>query len=131
MLSRAMATRPRAPTGPGSCGRRNSAAGSSGADRKGEHLMSDPAAPPGKLMVDPYLDWTRSEGVPVHEEFALDLNAIATETWPRLDARGAIVHVKGRGDFMSIFLIEIPPGGKTSPQKHLFEGAALVISGHG
>ncbi len=90
-----------------------------------------PPVPPGKFMVDPYLDWARNEGVPIHEDFGLDLLAIETRPWARFGVNGAIVHVKGRGDAMSVFLLEIPPGGKTAPQKHIFEAAFCVLAGHG
>jgi mannose-6-phosphate isomerase-like protein (cupin superfamily) len=93
--------------------------------------MSDRPAPPGKLMVDPYLDWTRKEGVPVYEDFGFDLLSLETAPWARMNVNGAIAHTKGRGDFMSIFLLDIPPGGSTAPQHHLFEAAFFVLSGHG
>jgi hypothetical protein len=93
--------------------------------------MSDHGAPPGKLMVDPYLDWAQAQAVPIHDDFALDLLAVEPAPWARFDCKGAIAHVKGRGDFMTVFVIEIPPGGKISPQRHMFEGACLVLSGHG
>jgi hypothetical protein len=44
---------------------------------------------------------------------------------------GAAAHLKGRGDFISIFLYEIPPGAKSAPVQHLFEEVMLVIEGHG
>jgi mannose-6-phosphate isomerase-like protein (cupin superfamily) len=93
--------------------------------------MADQAAPPGKFMIDPYLDWSKREGVPIHEGFGLDLRALETRPWARFGVKGAIAHVGGRGDFMTVFVLELPPGGQTSPQKHLFEHAMLVISGHG
>jgi hypothetical protein len=90
-----------------------------------------PDAPPGKFMVDPYLDWAAQEGVPIHEDFGFDLLALTTAPWPRFAAKGAIAHVKGRGDFMTVFLLEIPPGGKTAPMRHLCEAAFLVLNGQG
>jgi uncharacterized RmlC-like cupin family protein len=93
--------------------------------------MAEVNVPAGKYMVDPYLDWTRKEGVPIHEDFGLDLLAVETKPWPRYGVNGAIVHVKGRGDCMTVFLLDIPPGGKTAPQKHIFEAAFYVLSGHG
>jgi mannose-6-phosphate isomerase-like protein (cupin superfamily) len=90
-----------------------------------------PEAPPGKFMVDPYLEWSRREGVPVHEDFGFDLMALETAHWARFGVNGAIAHVAGRGDFMSVFVLEIPPGGKTIPQRHLCEETFLVLSGHG
>jgi mannose-6-phosphate isomerase-like protein (cupin superfamily) len=90
-----------------------------------------PDAPPGKLMVDPYADWCTGEGVPIHEGFGFDLLALATAPWARFGTKGAIVHVKGRGDFMTVFLLEIPPGGKTAPMRHLAEAVFFVLAGQG
>lgn len=85
----------------------------------------------GKFMVDTYLDWSRQEGVPIHEDFGLDMLALETAAWPRFGVNGAIVHVKGRGDHMTVFLLDIPPAGEVAPQRHLFEAAFYVLSGHG
>jgi mannose-6-phosphate isomerase-like protein (cupin superfamily) len=93
--------------------------------------MADVSIPAGKYMIDPYLEWTRREGVPIHEDFGLDLLGVETALWPRFGVNGAIVHVKGRGDCMTVFLLDIPPGGRTAQQKHLFEAAFYVLSGHG
>ena len=87
-----------------------------------------PAAP---YMVDSYMEWAQREGVPIVEDFAVDLNEAEVAPWSRLDARGGIFNLKGRGDFSSIFLIEIAPGRKTAPQKHLYEEIIFVLSGHG
>jgi len=87
--------------------------------------------PPNKFMVDTYLDWARKEGVPIHEDFGIDLLAAKTVPWPRFGVNGAIIHVTGRGDFMTVFLLDIPPGGKIISQKHLFEASFYVLTGNG
>ena len=93
--------------------------------------MPDIAVPPGKFMVDSYLDWAAAEGVPIHESFALDLLTVETRPWKRFGVDGAIIHVAGRGDHMTVFLLDIPPGGKTIAQKHLFEASFYVLAGNG
>jgi uncharacterized RmlC-like cupin family protein len=93
--------------------------------------MTEGTPPAGKFMVDPYLEWTKREGVPIHEDFGFDLHRLEVGRWDRLDARGCIAHVKGRGDFMTVFVIELPPGGRTAPMRHLYEDAVIVLSGHG
>jgi uncharacterized RmlC-like cupin family protein len=45
--------------------------------------------------------------------------------------KGRAAHLKGRGDFISMFVIDIGPGEKTAPQKHLYEEVVYVLSGHG
>ena len=84
-----------------------------------------------KFLLDPYLDWARGEGVPIYEDFGVDFFAIETKRWDRYEARGALVHVKGRGDFVTTFALELPPGGRAAPQQHLFEELVLVLEGHG
>ena len=80
---------------------------------------------------DPYLEWVAREGVPVVEEFGVDLHTVETKTWPRFGVPAAFVHLKGRGDFMSLFVIDLPPGGHCAPQRHMFEEVIYVLSGHG
>jgi hypothetical protein len=83
------------------------------------------------ILGDPYLDWAAREGVPVHEDFGLDLLALETKVWPRFGVQGCIAHVKGRSDFLTLFVLDIPPGGTTAPIRHLFETVAYGLSGSG
>jgi mannose-6-phosphate isomerase-like protein (cupin superfamily) len=87
---------------------------------------------PGQV-IDPYLEWARREGVPIHEDFGVDLLTAKTAPWPRLGdgCKAAFIHLKGRGDWMTVFLLEIAPGGKSAPQQHLFDELFYVISGTG
>ena len=87
--------------------------------------------PEAKFLHDPYREWVANEGLPVVEEFGVDLHKVATKPWPRFDANGAFVHLKGRGDYISIFLVDLPAGGKTSPQQHLYEEVVFVLEGQG
>ena len=84
-----------------------------------------------KFLFDPYLDWTKGEGIPVVEGLGVDLNKVETKPWARMGSDGAFVHLKGRGDFLGIFLIDLPPGGKSEPQRHLIEEVVYVLEGHG
>ncbi len=74
-----------------------------------------------KLLLDPYGDWAAGEGVPIVEGFGVDLLAVETAPWAMFGCDGALVHLKGRGDFVSIFVLDLAPGGGTEPQRHLFE----------
>ena len=82
-------------------------------------------------LLDPYGDWASGEGVPVVEDFGVDLLAVETKPWPRLGCGGAIVHLKGRGDFVAVFLHDLAPGAKAAPQHHLYEEVVYVLEGHG
>ena len=89
------------------------------------------ASPEPTFLRDPYLEWIHGEGVPVIDDFGADLVALETKPWARFGVDGAAVHMKGRGDFISVFVLELPPGGKTAPQRHLFEEVVFVLTGHG
>jgi uncharacterized RmlC-like cupin family protein len=84
-----------------------------------------------KMLLDPYAVWAAKEGVPITEDFGVDLFAVATAPWPRFGVEGGLVHLKGRGDFVSIFVLDLAAGAKSAPQKHLFEEVVYVLSGHG
>ena len=84
-----------------------------------------------RFLYDPYMEWAKGEGVPVVEDFGIDLIKVETKSWARFGTHGAIAHLKGRGDFISIFILEIKPGGKSEPQQHLFEEVVYVLEGHG
>ena len=72
-----------------------------------------------KILLDPYMDWAKGEGVPIHLDFGHDLLALETGPWARYDARGCFAHTHGRGDFMTNYVLEVAPGSKTRPVKHL------------
>jgi quercetin dioxygenase-like cupin family protein len=79
----------------------------------------------------PYLDWRRTEGIPVYDGFGVDCLDLDLAPWGRLGGRGAYVDVAGRGDFTNIYVAEIPPGGHLEPERHLFEETVLVLKGRG
>jgi quercetin dioxygenase-like cupin family protein len=84
-----------------------------------------------RMGIDPYQDWVDQEGIPVTEGLGVDLFAVPTRPWPRFDARGGAVHLKGRGDFIGMFVLELAPGSATSPQRHLYEEVVYVLAGRG
>jgi uncharacterized RmlC-like cupin family protein len=93
--------------------------------------MNKPLTEHPKLLLDPYGAWAAQEGVPIVEDFGVDLIGVATAPWGRLGVDGAIVNLKGRGDFVSIFVLDLAPGAKTSPQRHLYEEVVYVLAGYG
>jgi uncharacterized RmlC-like cupin family protein len=93
--------------------------------------MSDQCDGDNKILYDPYMSWSKQEGVPIIEAFGVDLLDVPTAQWPRFDTHGAIVHVTGREDFLSIFVLDLPPSTRSSLQRHLYEEVVYVLSGHG
>jgi len=59
------------------------------------------------------------------------MKKVETKPWARMGVNGAFAHLKGRGDFLAMYVIDIPKGGKTTPQKHIFEEVFYVVDGHG
>ncbi|HET7669742.1 MAG TPA: hypothetical protein VFK84_05020, partial [Burkholderiales bacterium] len=95
-----------------------------------------PAAPPGepaqaRVLVDPYRDWAEGEGIPIHLDFGHNLLDLETGPWDRYEARGCFAHTHGAGDFMANYVLEVPPGAKTRPVRHLYEVFCYVLAGHG
>jgi gentisate 1,2-dioxygenase len=84
-----------------------------------------------RFLVDPYQEWVADEGIPVHAGFGLDLLTVDLAPWPRLGAHGAFAHLTGRGDFVDMQVVEMAPGGKTAPQRHLYESVVYVLAGRG
>jgi oxalate decarboxylase/phosphoglucose isomerase-like protein (cupin superfamily) len=84
-----------------------------------------------RVLIDPYRDWAEGEGIPIHLDFGHNLLELETGPWDRYEARGCFAHTHGAGDFMSNYVIEVAPSGKTRPVKHLYEVFCFVLAGHG
>ncbi len=82
---------------------------------------------------DTYTDWMARQGIPIVAAVAVDLNTVRTAPWPRLGggARAAFVELRGRGDFVGLQVIEIPPASATDWARHLYDDVFYVLSGHG
>ena len=91
--------------------------------------MSEQAKP--RFGIDPYLDWIAGEGIPIHEGYYAYLRTVETKLWPRVGVKAAACHLRGRGDFANLFVFDIPPGGSTTPQRHLYEEVIYVLEGTG
>ena len=84
-----------------------------------------------RIGVDSYLDWLKNERIPVVEDFGVHLPEVETRPWARYGVGGAAVHLKGRGDFVSMFVLDLAPGAASEPQRHLYEEVIYVLSGRG
>jgi quercetin dioxygenase-like cupin family protein len=83
------------------------------------------------FLIDPYTEWLKAEGVPVVEGCGIDLFAVETKPWPRFNGSGAVVHLKGRGEFNTMFLVDLAPGTSTPPLRHMYEEIVFVLEGRG
>src|SRR5215831_18380096 len=84
-----------------------------------------------KILLNPYRDWAKGQGIPIYEGFGLDLLALETSRWDFTETNGALIHLNGRGGYASVFLIDIPEAGKTRRMQHWFEEVISVLEGHG
>ncbi|WP_345250815.1 cupin domain-containing protein [Pigmentiphaga soli] len=89
------------------------------------------ARDPYKILRDPYLEWIEREGAAVFEDFGCNMFEVETKPWPRFGMDGVAVHLKGRGDFMSIFVMDLKPGKSSTPVRHLYEETIYVLAGRG
>ncbi len=89
------------------------------------------AAAENKLLIDPYARWAGAQGIPIVEDFGVDLLSVPTARWDRLGADAAIVHLAGRGDNVNIVVTELGPAASTEPQRHLYEEVVYVLAGRG
>jgi gentisate 1,2-dioxygenase len=85
-----------------------------------------------RYLIDTHREFIERDGIPIVESFGIDLLHLEVEPWPRLgEVKGAYALASGRGDFIDLYVLEIPPAGKTEPQKHLFEEVVYVLDGRG
>lgn len=84
-----------------------------------------------KFLLDPYADWAKGEGIPIHLDFGHNLLALEVGPWDRYEAKGCFAHTKGMGDFMANYVLEVEPAQKTRPVQHLYEAFFFVLSGYG
>ncbi len=96
--------------------------------RPSDRALSKLATP---YLANPYLAWADAQGVPIVEDFGIDIRKVPVALWARYGMNGALCHLKGRDDFISIFAFELPPGGKSAPLRHIYEEVIYVISGYG
>src|SRR5437660_12919818 len=85
-----------------------------------------------RYLIDTYLDFIQAEGMPIVESFGIDLLKVETRPWPRMGpVNGAYALTSGRGDFIDMYVLDIPPARATDAQKHLYEEVIYVLDGRG
>ncbi|HLY64485.1 MAG TPA: cupin domain-containing protein [Chloroflexota bacterium] len=80
----------------------------------------------------PYWRWVKGEGLPDYGGHGLeDVRELELAPWPRLGGRGAIVGFEGMEGYTGMYVAEIPPGGSTNPERHIYEELVVIVQGHG
>ncbi len=82
-------------------------------------------------LQDTYLDWCARQPVPTVRDFGIDMLQAEVAPWDFFGMRGTICELVGGDDYLSTLLFEIPPGGKSSRLRHVYEEVVYVLSGHG
>src|SRR5712691_2994065 len=83
-------------------------------------------------QLDHYEDWQRREGAPLITGFYIeDLKELELGAWERKGGKGAFVNLEGTGGVNDAHVIEIAPGGKSAPERHLYEEMTYVLTGRG
>ena len=82
--------------------------------------------------LDTYLEWQKSQGIPVIKGFFIkDISTAELAPWDLKGVPAAFVMLEGAGGINDAYICEIPAGGKTRPQRHMYEEMIYVTKGHG
>ncbi len=88
--------------------------------------------PPRIERLDTYAQWQAGEGIPVYDTFFVqDMKTLELGPWARTGGLGAFVNLEGAGDTNNCYVAEVPLGGSTKPQRHLYEEMVYVLQGNG
>lgn len=82
--------------------------------------------------ISAYDQFLKEENIPVVGGFFIeDVRKVEVVPWKRMGAMGTYLNLEGSQGVNDSFVLEIPPGKSTKPQKHLYEQFVFVISGRG
>ena len=93
----------------------------------------DPEQQPALVRVDVYQEWRQRENAHlVGGIYLKDMNAVEVGPWPRKGdgVLGALCYMDG-DDESDEHIVELPGGGSTAPQRHMYTEATYVLSGRG
>ena len=81
----------------------------------------------------PYESYMEAQGIPIHRGMSgvRDGRELPRGEWKRLGARGAFVELDGLGNLQGLYVLEVPQGGSTTPERHLYEEVFVVLEGSG
>src|SRR5688572_28446327 len=82
--------------------------------------------------INAYEAYQAREGIPSIRGFAVeDLHTVEVKPWARRNALGTFINLDGTGGVNDAYVLEIPPGGATEPQRQLYEEMVYVLDGNG
>ncbi|TMI82511.1 MAG: cupin domain-containing protein [Bacillati bacterium ANGP1] len=98
----------------------------------GEKRVAQEDRLPQEWQKSAYERWLEAEGIPVLSGYDVqDLARVGVAPWPRMAARGAYIRLAGTEDTNNAYIIEVPPGGQTAEERHLYEEFYFVVDGRG
>jgi quercetin dioxygenase-like cupin family protein len=79
-----------------------------------------------------YERWMESQGVPVVRGLAVaDLRRVPVAPWERMGVPGTFVKLEGSESINDAYILELPPGASSAPQRHVFEELVYILDGRG
>jgi quercetin dioxygenase-like cupin family protein len=90
---------------------------------------TDPNLEPERI--DTYKNWQAAHRIPVVRGFFVKERQVGVEPWDLKGTPCSFVVLDGTGGTNDAYVFEIPAGGKTKPQKHLYEEMVYITKGYG
>lgn len=85
-----------------------------------------------KRSHSPYERWMEEQEIPVFRGIGVhDTRDLELGQWRRRNARGCLLDLHGLEGVKGMYVLEIPSGGMTTPEKHVYDEFFIVIEGHG
>lgn len=103
-----------------------------------EELYQEPEGhkPSGTMKVkklpSAYERYMEGEGIPIFRGPGLKtVRELELKSWDRFGVEGCFIDLSNTTDSLGLHVIEIPPGGATTPMRHMFEEKYWVVEGEG
>ena len=79
-----------------------------------------------------YQKFMEGQDIPIHGGYiAFDARNVERKPWKMTGTPGAFIDLIGMEGFTGMHVVEIPPGGATTVQKHLYQQLICILEGHG
>ena len=88
--------------------------------------------PPRKINQPAYQKWMMAQDIPIHRGYGVqDVRVIERKPWKLTGTPGAFIDLVGMEGFSGMHVVEIPPGGAITKQRHLYQQLICILEGHG
>ncbi len=80
----------------------------------------------------PYDLFMEGEGIPIYRGVGLTrVQDLPMQPWPRMGGRGTFIQLYGTEGIWGCYVVEIPPAGALSAERHMYEEIFFVVEGRG